>query len=56
MSAAAAAGFRVETLIEHTEPSFAIRQDIVAREADGRFRLRLGGQLLPVMFTLIARA
>lgn len=56
VSAAAAAGLRVETLIEHLEPSSAIRQDIAAREADGRFRLRLGGQLLPVMFTLIARA
>jgi SAM-dependent methyltransferase len=54
VSAAVGAGFRVEALHEHLDASFDPRGDVLAREDDGRFRLRVGGQPLPVLFTLLA--
>jgi SAM-dependent methyltransferase len=56
VSAAAGAGLRVERLVEHREPTACTRTDKAPREPDGRHRLRLGGQLMPLMFTLVARA
>jgi SAM-dependent methyltransferase len=47
------AGLRVDRLEEHTEAEFEPR-GILVREDDGRYRLRLGGQPIPVLFTLVA--
>jgi SAM-dependent methyltransferase len=54
VSAAVSAGFRVDGLEEHLDASFDPRGDVLAQEEDGRFRLRLTGQPLPVLFTLLA--
>lgn len=53
VTAAVEAGFRVDTLTEHIESSFEHR-GIPKLEADGRWRLRVGGQALPLLFTLRA--
>jgi SAM-dependent methyltransferase len=55
VSAAVRAGLRVERLEEHAgglerDP----RGDVLPREADGLHRLRVGGELLPTLFTLAA--
>jgi SAM-dependent methyltransferase len=54
VTAAAGAGFRVEALHEHLDAPFDPRGDVLAQEDDGRFRLRVAGQPLPVLFTLLA--
>ena len=54
VTAAARAGFRVDALHEHLDAAFDPRGSILAHEADGRFRLRIGGQPFPVLFTLLA--
>jgi SAM-dependent methyltransferase len=54
VNSAIAAGFRVDGLDEHMDVPFDPRGDVLARDEDGRFRLRVGGELLPVMFTLRA--
>jgi SAM-dependent methyltransferase len=54
VNAALAAGLKVEHLEEHVEADFDPRGDLLAREEDGRYRLRVDGELLPVLFTLIA--
>ena len=54
VSAAARAGLHIDALHEHLEASFDPRGDVLAREDDGRFRLRLTGKALPVLFTLLA--
>jgi 2-polyprenyl-3-methyl-5-hydroxy-6-metoxy-1,4-benzoquinol methylase len=54
VTAALAAGLRIEALREHTETDFDPRGTLLEAEADGRFRLRVSGELLPVLFTLIA--
>jgi SAM-dependent methyltransferase len=54
VNAALAAGLRIEHLEEHLEADFDPRGDLLAREEDGRYRLRVDGELLPVLFTLIA--
>jgi SAM-dependent methyltransferase len=54
VNAALAAGLRIEHLAEHVEADFDPRGDILAREDDGRYRLRADGEALPVLFTLIA--
>lgn len=56
VSAAAAGGFRLARLTEHTELSCDLRDETLSREADGRYRRRIGGHALPVLFTLIATA
>jgi SAM-dependent methyltransferase len=54
VSAAVRAGLRLDALHEHLDLGFDPRGTVLAREDDGRFRLRLGGQPLPLMFTLLA--
>jgi 2-polyprenyl-3-methyl-5-hydroxy-6-metoxy-1,4-benzoquinol methylase len=54
VSAAVRAGLRLEALVEHLDAPFDPRGDVLAREDDGRFRLRVTGQPLPVLFTLLA--
>jgi SAM-dependent methyltransferase len=54
VNAALAAGLRVERLEEHMDADFDPRGDVLARDDDGRFRLRVGAELLPVLFTLVA--
>lgn len=49
------AGLRIERLEEHTEAELDVRGDLLVREDDGRYRLRLGGQPVPVLFSLVAR-
>ena len=56
VSAAAVGGLRVARLTEHTEVSCDLRDETLSREADGRFRHRIDGHALPVLFTLIAIA
>jgi SAM-dependent methyltransferase len=55
VTAAVQAGLRVERLEEHVDMDLDPRGDVLAREDDGRYRLRLGPEALPVAFTLIAR-
>jgi SAM-dependent methyltransferase len=55
VTAALGAGLRVEALREHLDAEFDPRGTVLAREADGRFRLRVSGEALPVLFTLVAR-
>jgi SAM-dependent methyltransferase len=54
VNAALAAGLRVERLDEHLDSDFDPRGEVIAREADGRYRLRVDGELLPVLFALVA--
>ena len=54
VSAAVRAGLRVDVLHEHLEADFDPRGTVLSREDDGRYRLRLTGQPLPVLFTLLA--
>src|ERR671933_815135 len=55
VTAAIQAGLRVERLDEHMELDVDPRGNVLPREDDGRYRLRIDGELLPVAFTLIAR-
>jgi SAM-dependent methyltransferase len=55
VTAAVQAGLRVERLEEHTALDHDPRGDVLVREDDGAFRLRLGAEALPLAFTLIAR-
>jgi SAM-dependent methyltransferase len=54
VTAAVTAGLRVESLAEHMDSDFDPRGDLLARGDDGRYRLTVGGELLPLLFTLIA--
>jgi SAM-dependent methyltransferase len=57
VNAAIAAGLRIELLREHLSCAFDPRGNVAAREADGRYRFRLGtapGLPIPMLFTLIA--
>jgi SAM-dependent methyltransferase len=54
VNAAIAAGLRVDRLDEHLEAEFDPRGDLLPRDDDGRYRLRIGAELLPILFTLIA--
>ena len=54
VTAAIEAGLRIDSLTEHLEASKPPRPPLVPCESDGRYRLRLDGQLLPVLFTLLA--
>jgi hypothetical protein len=53
VTAAADAGLRVVTLVEHLDSPIG-EAGGGAREADGRHRLRVDGYCLPVLYTLIA--
>jgi hypothetical protein len=54
VTAAIRAGLRVEALHEHLDCEADPRGGMLEPEADGRCRLRLGGEPLPVLYTLIA--
>ena len=54
VTAAIGAGLRIDSLVEHLESTKPPRPLLVAREEDGRYRLRLDGQALPLLFTLLA--
>jgi len=54
VSAAANAGFRIDELTEHLSSSFEYRPGVLAREDDERWRLRIAGRAMPVLFTLRA--
>jgi len=54
VSAAADAGLRVKQLLEHTEISSSLCDDRLELESDGRYRRRVDGHPLPVLFTLVA--
>jgi SAM-dependent methyltransferase len=55
VTAAVQAGLRVERLEEHLDLGSDPRGNVLAREEDGRYRLRLDGEPVPAAFTLIAR-
>jgi SAM-dependent methyltransferase len=54
VNAALEAGLKIQRLDEHLDADFDPRGDVLPREADGRYRLRLGGEVLPVLFALVA--
>jgi len=54
VNAALEAGLRIERLEEHLDSDFDPRGDVLTREDDGRYRLRVDGESLPVLFTLVA--
>ena len=54
VTAAIEAGLRIDSLTEHLETSKPPRPPVVPREPDGRYRLRVDGQPLPILFTLLA--
>jgi SAM-dependent methyltransferase len=54
VTAALRAGLRVEALHEHLDVDRDPRGDLLAREDDGRYRLRISGEKLPILYTLIA--
>lgn len=54
VTAAAGAGFRVDFLAEHEDSGTARISRLQSQEPDGRWRTRLDGVALPVLFTLIA--
>jgi hypothetical protein len=56
VTAAVAAGLRVLALREHLDSASSHRGDVLQPDDDGRFRLRLGGQLVPLAYTLLAEA
>jgi SAM-dependent methyltransferase len=53
VTAAIAAGLRIDALDEHLDASRDGR-NVLAPEPDGRFRLRVSGELLPLQYTLLA--
>ena len=54
VTAAVHAGLRVDALHEHLDTDLDPRGRVLAREHDGRLRLRVTGRPLPVLFTLLA--
>jgi SAM-dependent methyltransferase len=54
VTAAAGAGLRIVRLDEHMDSELAGPGMGAVRDPDGRYRLHLGGQDMPVFFTLIA--
>jgi SAM-dependent methyltransferase len=53
VSAAVRAGLRVDALVEHLDAAVDGR-GVLPCDDDGRYRLRVSGELLPVLFTLLA--
>ena len=51
---AGAPACKIQRLDEHLDADFDPRGDLLAREDDGRYRLRVDGELLPVLFALVA--
>jgi SAM-dependent methyltransferase len=54
VTAAIGAGLRIDALHEHMDTARDPRGRILKRGEDGRLRLRVGGEALPVLFTLLA--
>ena len=54
VNAALSAGLKIQRLDEHLDADFDPRGDLLAREDDGRYRLRIAGEQLPVLFALVA--
>lgn len=54
VNAAIAAGLRIDVLLEHLETDLDPRGSLLAQGEDGRYRLEVSGEHLPVLFTLIA--
>jgi SAM-dependent methyltransferase len=54
VNAAIAAGLRIDALDEHLQADVDPRGDLLTRGEDGRYRLEVSGERLPVLFTLIA--
>ncbi len=55
VSAAIDAGFEIRRLAERTDSPCDHRGDLGPPDPDGRHRLRLGGGLVPLLYTLVAR-
>jgi hypothetical protein len=45
---------RIDALHEHMETDLDPRQNLLTRGDDGRYRLEVSGERLPILFTLIA--
>jgi hypothetical protein len=54
VTAALDAGLRIDALREHMDAARDHRGDVLTLEADGRYRARLDGEPIPVLFTLLA--
>lgn len=55
VTAAVRAGLRIDALDEHLDADTDPRGTVAVQEADGRFRVRLGGvEPIPLLFTLLA--
>jgi SAM-dependent methyltransferase len=54
VNAALEAGLRIQRLDEHLDSDFDPRGDVLPRDDDGRYRLRIDAELLPLLFTLVA--
>jgi SAM-dependent methyltransferase len=54
VNAALAAGLKIEHLEEHLSADFDPRGTFLAPEDDGRYRLRVDGEVMPLLFTLVA--
>ena len=52
--AALGAGLRLQHLEEHMDADFDPRGNLLDAEEDGRYRLRVDGELLPMLFSLVA--
>jgi SAM-dependent methyltransferase len=54
VTAALSAGLRIQHFEEHFEADFDPRGNLLEPEEDGRYRVRVDGELLPLLFTLVA--
>jgi SAM-dependent methyltransferase len=54
VNAALGAGLKIQRLDEYLDADFDPRGDVLVREDDGRYRLRVDGEQLPVLFALVA--
>src|SRR5919106_6117341 len=54
VNAALEASLKIQRLDEHLDADFDPRGDMLAREDDGRYRLRADGEVLPILFALVA--
>jgi SAM-dependent methyltransferase len=54
VTAALSAGLRIDAFEEHLDVDLDPRGVVARREADGRYRVRLGGEPIPLLYTLRA--
>src|SRR3954468_776544 len=52
--AALGAGLKIEHVQEHLEADFDPRGNLLEPDEDGRYRVRVDGEMLPMLFTLVA--